>query len=206
MSLEPFPPTVRSRAVVLRIDNIDTDVITPIARVLQGAQAVVAYAFEPLRFDEDGSPLAGDPFADPRRAGAQILITGDNFGCGSSRETAAWAVKGMGFKAVIATGYGDIFYSNALKNGLLPIRLAGAEVEQLRAVADRLEDITIDLAAQRITAPGVSAGFEIGPLQKEMLTLGLDDLGVMSSRADAFAAYEARDARLRPWVRHRRQS
>ncbi len=205
MSLQPFPQTVCSRAVVLRIDNIDTDVITPIARVVQGAEAVVAYAFEPLRFGEDGARLESDPFADPARAGAQILITGDNFGCGSSRETAAWAVKGMGFRAIIATGYGDIFYSNALKNSVLPIRLTGAEVGRLGAIADRLDEITIDLRAQRITAAGFTAGFEIGPLQKEMLALGLDDLGVMNSRADALSAYEARDVQLRPWARDRHQ-
>ncbi|MEJ0066166.1 MAG: hypothetical protein WDM85_12695 [Caulobacteraceae bacterium] len=99
---EPFPEIVRSRAVVLRGDNIDTDVITPIARVVEGGDAVVRFAFEPLRFAPDGSPLLTDPFADPERQGAQILIAGENFGCGSSRETAATAVRGMGFRVVVA--------------------------------------------------------------------------------------------------------
>jgi 3-isopropylmalate/(R)-2-methylmalate dehydratase small subunit len=201
---EPFPEIVRSRAVVLRGDNIDTDVITPIARVVEGGDAVVKFAFEPLRFGRDGSPLATDPFADPDRQGAQVLVAGENFGCGSSRETAATAVRGMGFRVVLAPSYGDIFYSNCLKNGVLPIRLPPTAFEVVRAFAEGLGELSVELDRQELWVGDQAIAFEVGPLQKEMLARGLDDLGLMRARADLQAAFEARDAALRPWVRRRR--
>lgn len=204
--MPPFPDRITSRALVLAGDNIDTDVITPIARVMQGGEALVRYAFEPLRFAPDGTPLATDPFADPERKGAQVLVAGENFGCGSSRETAAWAVKGLGFLAVIAPTFGDIFQSNCLKNGLLPIRLGGTALAAVRAAGEALGEVVIDLEAQTVTAGGLSFGFPLGRLSKERLRLGLDDLGLMRSRADRQAAFEVHDARLRPWVRNRRRA
>jgi 3-isopropylmalate/(R)-2-methylmalate dehydratase small subunit len=200
---EAFAPVVRSRAVVLRLENVDTDVITPIARVLQGQEAMVRFAFEPLRFAPDGAPLTTDPFADPARSGAEILIAGRNFGCGSSRETAAWAVRGLGFRVVIAPSFGDIFYSNCLKNGVLAIRLAAAEVETLMGVADALSPIEVDLPGQAVRAGSRTFGFEIGELSKDMLLQGLDEIGLMQTRAAARSAFEARDDLLRPWVRRR---
>jgi 3-isopropylmalate/(R)-2-methylmalate dehydratase small subunit len=195
---------VRSRAVVLRGENIDTDVITPIGRVVQGAEAVVKFAFEPLRFAPDGSPLASDPFADPDRQGAQILLAGDNFGCGSSRETAATAVRGMGFRVILAPSFGDIFYSNCLKNGVVPIRLPPPAFESLRAFAEGLGEISVAVGPQEIRFGDRVVTFEIGGLHKEMLTHGLDDLGLMQARADRQTAFDERDAKLRPWVRERR--
>jgi 3-isopropylmalate/(R)-2-methylmalate dehydratase small subunit len=200
---EPFPEIVRSRAVVLRGDNIDTDVITPIARVVEGGDALVRFAFEPLRFGPDGSSLATDPFADPERQGAQILVAGENFGCGSSRETAATAVRGMGFRVVVAPSYGDIFYSNCLKNGVLPVRLSPSTAEVVRAFAEGLGELSIGLERQELSCGDRVIGFEIGKLQKQMLARGLDDLGLMRERADRQAAFDQRDSELRPWVRER---
>ena len=203
---EGFPSRIRSRAVVLRIENVDTDVITPIARVLQGREATVRFAFEPLRFDAEGAPLPGDPFSNPQRAGAEILMAGRNFGCGSSRETAAWAVRGLGFQVVVAPSYGDIFYSNCLKNGVLPVRLAVDAVEALMRAADDLAEIDVDLPGQSLGCGQRRYGFEIGALQKEMLLSGLDEIGMMQARAPAQAAFDARDSLARPWVRDRQRS
>ena len=203
---EPFPQLIRSCAVVLRGDNIDTDVITPIARVVEGGDAVVRFAFEPLRFGPDGSSLPSDPFADPKRHGAQILLAGENFGCGSSRETAATAVRGMGFRVVVAPSYGDIFYSNCLKNGVLPIRLSPVAFDIVRAFAEDLGELSVALGRQELRFGDESADFEIGQLQKEMLAQGLDDLGLMRTRADRQTDFDARDRALRPWVRDRAAS
>jgi 3-isopropylmalate/(R)-2-methylmalate dehydratase small subunit len=200
---EAFPSCVRSRAVVLRRENVDTDVITPIARVLQGREAIVRYAFEPLRFGADGAPLPTDPFGDSARAGAEVLIAGRNFGCGSSRETAAMAVRGLGFRVVIAASYGDIFYSNCLKNGVLAVRLAPDDVDGLMAAADQLAEIEVDLPSQRVRTALGEHRFEIGALQKEMLLTGVDEIGLMEARAAAKAAFDAVDAQARPWVRTR---
>lgn len=203
---EGFPSRVRSRAVVLRMENVDTDVITPIARVLQGREAVVRFAFEPLRFDAGGAPLPTHPFNDPERAGAEVLVAGRNFGCGSSRETAAWAVRGLGFQVVVAPSYGDIFYSNCLKNGVLPVRLAVDEVETLMRAADNLAEIEVDLPRQSLRCGERQYAFEIGALQKEMLLSGLDEIGMMQARASAQVAFDERDSLARPWVRDRQRS
>jgi 3-isopropylmalate/(R)-2-methylmalate dehydratase small subunit len=199
MSLEPFV-SFASRAVPLMIDNIDTDVITPIGRVLQGPKATVEFAFEPLRFAADGTLDPACPLNDPAYAGARILIAGDNFACGSSRETAVWAVKGLGYAAVIAAGFGGIFFSNCFKNGVLPIVLAADAVAALAEFARGGGEVSVDLEAQRVTGGPVSASFEISPLRKEALLGGLDDLGVILKRAGALEAFEARDRAARPWV------
>lgn len=200
---DPFPHLVSSRAVVLRLENIDTDVITPIARVLQGRQSAVRYAFEPLRFGSDGERLPSDPFNDQRRVGAQVLIAGRNFGCGSSRETAAWAIRGLGFRVVIASSFGDIFYSNCLKNGILAIRLEAGQVETLMDLGQELAEIEIDLPAQCVRSGSQAHDFQIGLLQKEILLSGLDEIGLMQTRGSAQALFDARDALARPWVRNR---
>ena len=198
-----FPETISSRAVVLRADNIDTDVITPIARVVEGRDAFIRYAFEPLRFDAQGLARGDDPFGDPARTGAEILITGRNFGCGSSRESAAMAVRGMGFRVVIAASFGDIFYSNCLKNGLLAIRLPEALVEALMRGAHDQASIKVDLRGQTVRLGKTDMAFEIGELQKEMLLSGLDEIGMMKTRSAERSAFVARDRLARPWVRDR---
>lgn len=197
--MEPLK-SFASKAVPLTIDNIDTDVITPIGRVLQGAAAMLEFAFEPLRFGSDGALRADCPLNDPHYRGARILIAGHNFACGSSRETAVWAVKAMGFCAVIAPSFGDIFFSNCFKNGVLPIVLAPADVTALADLARGGKEIAIDLEAQRISGAGFECRFEIAALRKEALVGGLDELDLMLRRAEALKAFEDRDQRARPWV------
>jgi len=197
--MEPFV-SFTSKAVPLLIDNIDTDVITPIGRVLQGRETMIRYAFEPLRFGADGELRPDCPLNDCAYAGAQVLIAGDNFACGSSRETAVWAIQGMGYRAVIAPSFGGIFFTNCLKSGLLPIALPAADVAALADHAAKGGEISIDLEGQRVSGGGVTAGFDISPLRKEALLGGLDDLGLILKRDAASAAFEARDRAARPWV------
>jgi 3-isopropylmalate/(R)-2-methylmalate dehydratase small subunit len=200
--MEPFK-SFKSRAVPLLIDNIDTDVITPIGRVMQGGKALFEFAFEPLRFDPAGRLRPDCPLNDRRYNGAKILIAGDNFGCGSSRETAVWAVAGSGFRCVIAPSFGDIFYSNGFKNGILPVMLARTEVNELARYAESGEnEIGVQLESQTIAAGDRSYRFDIAPLRKEALLLGLDDLGLIQRRMEAVFEFEKRDRELRPWVHH----
>jgi 3-isopropylmalate/(R)-2-methylmalate dehydratase small subunit len=197
---EPFE-TITSRAVPLLVDNVDTDVITPMKRIMEGGDAIVAYAFEPLRFDETGEPRPGFPIDDPAYAGARILVVGANFGCGSSRETAVWAVAGLGYRCVIGTSFGDIFFSNCFKNGVLPVTLGEASVTEVAAAARERQEITVSLEEQIVSlADGRQHTFEIAPIRKEALRHGLDDLGLVLRRLDSIAAFEARDRDARPWA------
>jgi len=198
--MEPFQ-TLHSKAVPLLVDDVDTDVITPIGRVLQGGSALVEFAFEPLRYDAAGR-LHGDcPLDDPRYAGAQILIAGDNFACGSSRETAVWAVRGLGYRCVIAPSFGGIFHSNCFKNGVLPVTLAASDVVALAAFAEGGADlVTVDLEAQQVRAGERSYAFDVPPLRKEALRSGLDDLGLILRRRDAISRFEQADRVARPWA------
>jgi len=191
---------VRAIAAPLMIDSIDTDTITSMPRVLEGGGSLVRYAFEPLRYLEDGSPNPDFPLNQAKYEGAQILIAGANFGCGSSRETAVWAVKGLGLKVVIASSFGDIFFQNLFKNGLLPIRLEGGAVALLSEQADGAEFV-VDLAAQRITAPDATlVPFEVNAFRKQGLLQGLDDLDLVLAKADSVRRFQANDRKLRPWV------
>ncbi len=198
--MEPFA-TLASKAVPLMLDNVDTDVITPIGRVLQGGPALVEFAFEPLRYDAAGKLRPDCPLNDPRYAGAQVLIAGDNFACGSSRETAVWAVRGLGFRCVIASSFGDIFHSNCFKNGVLPVVLPAGDVAELARFADGgASTLVVDLAAQRVRAGDRSYAFAVPPLRKEALLAGLDDLGLILRRSDAIRRFEHSDRAARPWV------
>jgi 3-isopropylmalate/(R)-2-methylmalate dehydratase small subunit len=198
--MQPFE-TLASRAVPLLVDNIDTDVITPMQRVLEGGDALVAYAFEPLRFDAGGRPRPGFPIDDPAYAGARILVVGANFGCGSSRETAVWALVGLGYRCVLGTSFGDIFFSNCFKNGVLPVRLGATEVAEVAAAARRREEIAVSLEEQTVRlADGRRFRFDVAPIRKEALLHGLDDLGLVLRRLDAIAAFEARDRASRAWA------
>lgn len=191
---------VRGIAAPLMIDSIDTDTITSMPRILEGGDSLVRYAFEPLRYLEDGSPNPDFPLNQAKYEGAEILISGANFGCGSSRETAAWAVKGLGLKVVIASSFGEIFAQNLFKNGLLPIQLDHRAVARLAEQADGAEFL-VDLAAQRITAPdGTATPFEINAFRKQGLLGGLDDLDLVLAKADAVRAFQENDRGLRPWV------
>jgi len=191
---------VRGIAASLPVENVDTDTITPMHRILEGGDALVRYAFEPLRFHEDGSRNPDFPLDQPRYEGAKILIAGANFGCGSSRETAVWAVAGMGFRVLIAPSFGDIFFQNAFKNGMLPIVLPQGTVEHLARLADGAA-FEVDLATQTIQAPdGRTTPFEVNAFRKQGLLRGADDLELVLDRAEAIRTFQARDRAARPWA------
>jgi len=192
--------SLRSKAVPLLVDNIDTDTITPIGRILEGGAAVLKYAFEPLRYDANGLPRPGCPLNDPAFKDARILIAGDNFACGSSRETAVWAIRGLGFRVVLAPSFGDIFYSNCFKNGILPIPIDRANLVRLAEIAGERRELTVDLEQQLIIAGELDIAFTISAFRREALLGGLDDLDIILSRAGARAAFEVRDRTERPWI------
>lgn len=183
-----------SRVVPLPIDDIDTDQIIP-ARFLKTTvrEGLGQFAFADWRNNTDGSPKAEFPLNRPEHAGAEVLVAGRNFGCGSSREHAPWALVDQGFKAIVARSFADIFKQNALKNGLLPIAVEEtfhAQLLELRAD----EKVAIDLDSQTITLPsGETASFDIDPFAKRCLMEGVDQLGYLLAFTDRIAAHE--DAR-----------
>ncbi len=184
-----------SRVIALPIDNIDTDQIIP-ARFLKVTDkaGLGRNLFADWRYNLDGSPKPDFILNRPEAQGAQILLVGDNFGCGSSREHAPWALIGFGFRAVISTSFADIFRNNALKNGLLPVVV---DAVTHRALLDLVEEIptvelTIDLAAQTLSFLDKSVTFPIDPFAKACLLQGMDELGYLLSFEREIAAYEAR--------------
>jgi 3-isopropylmalate/(R)-2-methylmalate dehydratase small subunit len=186
--------TIESKTVALPIDNIDTDQIIP-ARFLKttSMEGLGDNLFLDWRYLADGSPNPDFPLNKPSAKGATILITGDNFGCGSSREHAPWALVQYGFKAIISTSFADIFKGNALKNGLLPIIIpADIHAELIKWSGITLK---IDLASQTVTlAGGRTVEFPIDPFAKHCLLEGVDELGYMIQQEPAIAAYEAKRA------------
>jgi len=184
--------TIESKTVALPIDNIDTDQIIP-ARFLKttSMEGLGDNLFLDWRYLADGSPNPDFPLNKPSAKGAQILITGDNFGCGSSREHAPWALVQYGFKAIISTSFADIFKGNALKNGLLPVIIpADIHAELIKWSGITLK---IDLASQTVTlAGGRTVEFPIDPFAKHCLLEGVDELGYMIKQEPAIAAYEAK--------------
>lgn len=196
--MQPFT-SVTGPAAPLPQANIDTDVIIRIER-LTGDADLGRYAFEALRYLPDGAPNPSWVFNDPRFAKAPILIAGRNFGCGSSREGAVTALMAMGLRCVIAPGFGDIFFANCFRNGLLPIALPEAVVETLAAEADG-RDFTVDLRAQSVRAPsGEIIPFSVDPLQRDGLLEGLDEIGLTLKEESGIAAWQAADRATRPWV------
>ena len=183
--------TIESKTVVIPIDNIDTDQIIP-ARFLKttSMEGLGDNLFLDWRYLADGSPNPDFALNQPAARGAQILVAGANFGCGSSREHAPWALTQYGFKAVISTSFADIFKGNALKNGLLPIVMPpDIHAELLKWPGITLK---IDLAPQTVTlAGGRTVEFPIDPFAKYCLLEGVDELGYMMKQEPAIAAYEA---------------
>jgi 3-isopropylmalate/(R)-2-methylmalate dehydratase small subunit len=191
--MEPVT-TVEGRAYPFGRQNVDTDVIIP-AHWLKtvSREGLGRGAFEVVRTEP------GNVFDDPEFAGAPIVIAGDNFGCGSSREHAAWALLDMGVKAVIAPSFSDIFSGNAFKNGILTVALPQEAIDRLMEVA-QTDPIAIDLEHQTVTTPFQDRyTFEIDPFRKHCLTNGLDEVGLTMASGDAISAYEARQARDMPW-------
>lgn len=186
---------VEGRAIPFGRKNVDTDIIIP-AQWLKtiSREGLGKGAFETVRAEP------GNVFDDPEYAGAPILIAGDNFGCGSSREHAAWALTDLGITAVIAPSFSDIFSSNAFKNGILTVVLPQEAVDRLMEVAVT-DPIHIDLESQTVTTPFQDRfTFEIDPFRKTCLLQGLDEIGLTLAKTDAISAYEAKLASERPWL------
>ena len=192
--MKPFT-NFESRMVPLAINNIDTDQIIP-ARFLKTTSktGLDKQLFNDWRYDAQGSPRADFILNQPRSVGAQVLLAGDNFGCGSSREHAPWALTQWGFRAVISTSFADIFKQNSLKNSLLPIVVPGdVHVELFAAVGkDAAAPVKIDLANQTLTTPaGREVRFPIDEFSKHCLLEGVDELGYILQHGADIAAYEA---------------
>ena len=192
--MEPIS-RVEGRAYPLGLKNVDTDIIIPAEWLKTVSRTGLGRgAFQSLR------DVPGNVFDDPEFAGAPILIAGDNFGCGSSREHAAWAMADMGITAVIAPSFSDIFSSNAFKNGLLAIVLPQAAVDRLMEVA-RTDLIHVDLETQTVTTPFQDRfEFEIDPFRKHCLLNGVDEIGLTLQSSEAISAYEGKLAAERPWL------
>jgi len=185
---------IESKTVALPIDNIDTDQIIP-ARFLKtiSKSGLGDQLFYDWRYDASGAPKPGFILNTDAAKGAQILVAGDNFGCGSSREHAPWALTQFGFKAVVSTSFADIFKGNSLKNGLLPI-VVPANIHA-RLIESPSALVKIDLASQTVTlAGGRTVEFPIDPFAKHCLIEGVDELGYMIKQEPAIAAYEAKRA------------
>lgn len=186
---------IEGRAYPFGAKNVDTDVIIPAGWLKTiSREGLGQGAFETIRAQE------GNVFDDERYAGSPILIAGDNFGCGSSREHAAWALLDLGIKAVIAPSYSDIFSGNAFKNGILTVVLPQEQIDRLLEVAE-VEEITIDLENQTVTTPFQDRfTFEIDPFRKHCLMNGLDEIGLTLERGDAITNHEKSREKKLPWL------
>jgi len=196
--------TLTGVAAPLPITNIDTDMIIPkqFLKTIKRTGLGKSLFFE-MRYDESGKPNPDFVLNQPSWQKAQILVAGDNFGCGSSREHAPWALLDFGIRCVISTSFADIFYNNCFKNGILPIKLPQEDVDKLMDDARRGANatITVDLEAQEIKGPdGGVIKFEIDPFRKHCLLNGLDDIGLTLEKQDAISAYESKLAESRPWA------
>ena len=192
--MEPFT-ALTGRLVAIAKDHIDTDQIIP-ARFLKtiSKAGLGQNLFADWRYDGEGQPVANFPLNRPEYAGARILLAGDNFGCGSSREHAPWALADYGFRAIISTSFADIFRNNALKNGLLPLIVDDDTHEQLLSLVseDPTTEITIDLDTQSLILPdGRRVTFPIDGFSKVCMLEGLDQLGYLLKHGPAIAAFEA---------------
>ncbi len=183
------------KVVPYDMPNVDTDQIIP-ARFLKKIDRVGfgELLFYELRYEEDGSPRPGFILNQPQYAGGSILVSGPQFGIGSSREHAPWAIQQYGFRVVIAPSFGDIFRNNCYQNGLVPVMLDAAEVDTIIARAQEIQgyELTVDLEAQQVTdGLGLAASFDIDPFRKENLVQGLDDIGLTLQNEAAIDAFES---------------
>lgn len=192
--MEPIK-TFTAKIVALPQENIDTDQIIPARWLKTTDKAGLGDAlFSDWRYNADGSPRPDFVLNRPEVPGAQVLVAGNNFGCGSSREHAVWALQGYGFKAVVSTHFADIFRNNALKNGLLPVTVDQETYYQLVSLFEEAPEteITVDLASQSLVLPGGQrVTFPIDPFAKHCLLNGVDQLGFLLGEEPAIASYEA---------------
>ena len=196
--------TLTGVAAPMPLVNIDTDMIIPkqflktIKRTGLGVNL-----FDEMRYTQDGKEIPDFVLNQPAYRNSQIIVAGDNFGCGSSREHAPWALLDFGIRAVISTSFADIFYNNCFKNGILPIVLAQEAVDVLMEDARKGANarMTVDLESQTVTSSdGQAFHFDIDPFKKHCLLNGLDDIGLSLEKVSAIDAFEAKAGKARPWV------
>jgi 3-isopropylmalate/(R)-2-methylmalate dehydratase small subunit len=196
--------TLTGVAAPFPLINVDTDMIIPKQFLKTIKRTGLGKAlFYDMRYDEKGEERKDFVLNKPAYRKAQILVAGDNFGCGSSREHAPWALLDFGIRCVISTSFADIFYNNCFKNGILPIVVPADDLRKLMDDAERGANatITIDLKAQEIRGPdGGVIGFDIDPFRKHCLINGLDDIGLTMEKARDIDAFEKSQARARPWL------
>ena len=196
--------TLTGVAAPMPMINIDTDMIIPkqfLKTIKRSGLGV--NLFDEMRFDDDGSEIAEFVLNQPAYRKSEILVAGDNFGCGSSREHAPWAIKDFGIRCVIAPSFADIFYNNCFKNGILPIALPQETVDVLMKEAEKGANarITIDLEEQTVTtSDGETFSFEVDAFKKHCLLQGLDDIGLTMEKVASIDSFEARATAERPWV------
>jgi 3-isopropylmalate/(R)-2-methylmalate dehydratase small subunit len=191
-------------AAPLKMINVDTDMIIPKQYLKTIKRTGLGKGlFSELRYRDDGSENPDFVLNKPAYRNAKVLVAGDNFGCGSSREHAPWALLDFGIRCVISTSFADIFYNNCFKNGILPIKVSAAELEKLFDDAERGANatLTIDLAKQEIHGPdGGTIRFDIDPYRKRCLLNGLDDIGLTMEKLDKIETFEKKASRTRPWA------
>ena len=193
-----------SVAALMDRSNVDTDQIIPkqfLKKVERSGFGI--HLFHDWRFNDDGTDNAEFELNKPAFKGAKILVAGDNFGCGSSREHAPWAIADYGFNTIISTSYADIFYNNCFKNGILAIRVNQEQLEQLMAEISANEGVSfiVDLENQQVITPaGNGFTFEIDPFRKGNLLSGLDDIGLTLKHIDKISAYEVTHKQTFPWL------
>ncbi|MFP3383241.1 3-isopropylmalate dehydratase small subunit [Tritonibacter sp. SIMBA_163] len=191
-------------AAPMPLVNIDTDMIIPkqfLKTIKRSGLGV--HAFDEMRYDRQGNENPEFVLNLPKYRETSILVAGDNFGCGSSREHAPWALADFGIKVVVSTSFADIFFNNCFKNGMLPIVLPQEQVDLLMSDSERGENarMTVDLDAQEITtSDGDVIKFDVDPFRKHCLLNGLDDIGLTLEKADSIQSFEAKAAQERPWV------
>ena len=191
-------------AAPMDIINIDTDMIIPkqFLKTIKRSGLGKSLFFE-MRYTNDGDENADFILNKPSYRSAQILVAGDNFGCGSSREHAPWALLDYGIRCVISTSFADIFYNNCFKNGILPIKVTPEQRDALLADAADIEnpELKIDLNLQKISRPnGATISFEIDPFRKECLLNGLDDIGLTLEKSEMIDSYEEKRSSILPWL------
>ena len=196
--------TLEGVAAPLKVVNVDTDMIIPKQYLKTIKRTGLGKAlFAERRYRDDGSENPDFVLNKPSYRKAKILVTGGNFGCGSSREHAPWALLDFGIRCVISTSFGDIFYNNCFKNGILPIRVSPEDLDKLFDDAERGANatLTIDLAKQEIRGPdGGMVKFEIDAFRKHCLLNGLDDIGLTMAKKDKISGFEAKAKAARPWL------
>ncbi|TLP68889.1 3-isopropylmalate dehydratase small subunit [Parasedimentitalea maritima] len=191
-------------AAPMPLVNIDTDMIIPKVHLKSIKRTGFGKnLFDEMRFNRDGTEIADFVLNKPQYRDADILVAGDNFGCGSSREHAPWAIADFGIKCVISTSFADIFFNNCFKNGILPIVLPQEQVDLLMADAEKGANarMTVDLVAQEITtSDGDVIKFDVDAFKKHCLLEGLDDIGLTMEKAASIDTFEEKAAQSRPWV------